>query len=132
MDRAVTVDTRVYMDTRSGLVPMPGVFLDENAEPVEDVRCDCCNSSLMIKVMVAGRTLGRTCYLRETGRRPARPSLWVARTTIRNGWTVDWLRLPLEIGGGGLAWISVRGETLHRGIRLASKRDAVAMAKALV
>ena len=123
---ATTIDTRVYMNTRGGLTPIPGAFLDENGEPVEDVRCDCCGASIMIKVLDNGATLGRTCYRVARGIPAPRPRLWVARTSIRDGRTIDWLRMP---NGGGRAWISVGGDTIASGVRLDSKRDAVAMAK---
>lgn len=122
---AIAIDTRVYMNTRAGLTPIPGVFLDENGEPVEDVRCDCCNAALSIKVIADGRTLGRTCWRKERGFDAPRPRKWVARTTHKDGWTVDWVRMDF----GGRAWISVGGQRIATGVRFDSKRDAVAMAK---
>lgn len=122
---ATTIDTRVYMNTRGGLTPIPGVFLDENGEPVEDPRCDCCGASIMVKVIADGRTLGRTCWHKERGFGAPRPRLWVARTTHKDGWTVDWVRM----NHGGRAWISVGGQRIAAGVWFDSKRDAIAVAK---
>lgn len=125
-----TIDTRVYVRGAKGaLVPIPGVYMDENGAEVSDLRCDCCNASLMVKVVLpSGRVLGRSCYKTERCMVAPRRRMFVCRTIRRGAYTIDHVRVS---DGVGFGWFTKGGKSVDGRVPAVSMRDAIKHWKSL-